>query len=88
MGDVGDDYRAWDKAKKEQKRANLVQSTALIMAQGFNRVETKNGGTHLVIHHNNEIADFWPSTGKYKIRFKGGYKRGVKRLIKELNSSQ
>ncbi len=83
MGDMGGDFRAWDKAKKEKKEANKMSSTELLTDSGI-EFETKNYGTHLIVSHNDKVADFWPSTGKWAIRPSGDYRRGVFKLIKEL----
>ena len=84
MGDMGEMFRDWDKAKKEKKASNLKHSTQKLIDLGIS-FESKNGGNHLVINHNNKIVDFWPSTGKYKFRAREKYCRGVNKLIKELN---
>lgn len=83
MGDMGEMFKAWNKAKKEKKLSNQMFSYELVNAS-FDKVEQKNGGVHLICHHNERIADFWPSTGKYSIRGTKKYKRGVKNLIREM----
>ena len=84
MGDMGDDFRAWGEMKKAKKEANKVSSTDLLTENGI-EFEVKNGGSHLIVNHNDKIIDFWPSTGKWTIRPSGSCRRGIFRLIKELN---
>lgn len=81
MGDMGDLFRDYKKAKKAKKEQNNKSSTALI--KELYDVETKSP-YHLVVRHNDVVADFWPSTGKYHIRGTGKYHRGIRNLIKEM----
>ncbi len=83
MGDMGDDFRAWDAEKKAKKQSNIEKSTDILTTRGW-AFETKNGGVHLIVRNNGKIADFWPSTGKYNIRGEQEYKRGVFNLMKDL----
>lgn len=86
MGDVGDAFRALKESRTIKKLQNLESSTAILNDKGVN-YKSKNGGTHLIITKLGEdVADFWPSTGKYKFRGQGKYKRGVFNLIKDLNN--
>jgi hypothetical protein len=83
MSDIGNDFKAWNKVKKQKKVDNIRSSTELLKARGFD-FNIMNGGTHLIIQHNGETADFWPSTGKYNIRGSSSYNRGVYNLISDL----
>lgn len=83
MGDVGEDFRALKESRTEKKVKNLERSTELLNENNI-IYSSKNGGTHLIITHHLKIADFWPSTGKYKIRGQNKYKRGVFNLLNEL----
>ena len=87
MGDMGDTFREWDKAKKEKKAGNLIYSTNLLKDKGID-FESKNGGVHLVVTGCKGIYDFWPSTGKWKKRGTKKYKRGVHKLLVEINPAR
>lgn len=80
--ELSDIYKENKEAARVKKLSNLEFSTKLLTDNGIN-FESKNGGIHLIINHNNIIADFWPSTGKFQIRGKG-YSRGVRGLLKGL----
>lgn len=84
MGDMGELYKAHKESRTTKKLENLEYSTALLVSEGI-AFESKNSGIHLIIRHNGHIVDFWPSTGKFKVRGSNKFKRGVKRLIKEIN---
>lgn len=88
MGDMGEFWRDVTpdmKKRSSEKRENNRQfSTELLKASGFD-VESKNQGYHLIVKHNNKVADFWPSTGKFTVRGSNKYSRGVKNLIKQLD---
>lgn len=62
MGDMGDDFRALRKYRKEKRQSNLLNSTEILKSHNIN-FEEKNGGVHLIIRHNNKTLDFFPSTG-------------------------
>lgn len=75
MGDVGDDYRAWDEHKKAKKAANHVNSIDILKKEG---VEFKQLNPD---HYRVGPYDYWPSTGLFihlKTKKRG---RGVFNLI-------
>lgn len=83
--DIAEAFRELKKSRTLKKVANLEFSTKLLIDKDI-EFEAKNGGTHLMIKHGGVIvADFWPSTGKYKFRDSNRYKRGVKNLIKDIS---
>jgi hypothetical protein len=79
MGDVGEDFNALKKYRKEKKSKNLISSTNML---NENRIafKSRNLGNHLIVEHNSFIVDFWPSTGKWISR-RGQSGRGVFNLI-------
>lgn len=85
MGDVGEDFKATKEIRKlesmRRKEHNYNSSIQMLIDNG---IEFENKGYHLVVKHNNMVADFWPTTGKFNIRKTSSYKRGVKLLIKLL----
>lgn len=81
MGDMGDMYRDWNKAKKEKRQANQESSTAILEKSGV-KFESKNWGNHLVVSGRKGLIDFWPSTGKFIPRYEGGWPgRGIRKLL-------
>lgn len=63
------------------KRAdNRQKSTDVLRSHGV-QFESKNGGAHLVVFAGNQVADFWPGTGKWIIRGAAEYRRGVFKLL-------
>lgn len=83
MGDVGETFNALRKHRKEKKASNQKWSTEHLEHLGV-EFESKNGGNHLIVRRNEVVADFWPSTGKYKLRSSQRYRRGVGNLLKDL----
>lgn len=82
MGDMGDDFRAWNEDKKAKKRSNKEFSTEALIEKGV-KFTSHNSGSHLKIGD----VDFWPSTGL--IMRKGQHLgRGFKKLLKIIESSK
>lgn len=79
MTELGDDFREWNKQKQAKRQNNAVSSTKLLNEFNVN-YESKNGGVHLIISHENSKIDFWPTTGLWSTR-KGKKGRGVFRLL-------
>lgn len=46
--------------------------------------ESKNNGAHLIVTGPDGLIDFWPATGKFKIRATGESDRGIRKLIKHV----
>jgi hypothetical protein len=80
MGNMGDDFRAWDKQKKAKKRDNLTQSTQLLKQKNIEFIFLNNG-IHLKVKGLSGIIDFWPSTGKFIAQDNSFTGRGVLNLI-------
>lgn len=80
---MGEVFNEWNKVKKEKKRSNKEYSTELLKNKGV-KYESRNAGVHLIIHTEDGLIDFWPSTGKFITR-KGVSGRGVKNLLKLCN---
>ena len=91
MGDMADywrdvkadkEYQADRKRERQERKANnSLGSRAMLKKNGFNYTE-HNGGLHLVVEHNGNVADFYPTTGKFTIRGTGKWLRGVRMLCK------
>jgi hypothetical protein len=82
MGDVGEMFGAYRDDRKEKKRSNLEFSTKMLEERGI-FFDKKNGGSHLIVVHNQKTYDFWPSTGKYKMRG-GQYRRGIRNMLNDM----
>ena len=82
MSDVGEDYKALKETRKQKKVSRLERSINRLLDLGI-EFESKNDGYHLIIKARNEIYDFYPSTGAYRMRGRAE-RRGVDRLISEL----
>ena len=79
MGDMGDHFRAVREAGQNKRADNRKKSPLILEAEGI-PFETKNHGAHLIVAGR---ADFWPGTGKWKIRGgSGGF--GVRGLVEAL----
>ena len=83
MGDMGELFNAMRVAGRERRASNRETSPAILREHGIS-FEVKNDGAHLVVKHNGFTADFWPGTGKYQVRTKGWYRRGVFNLLRDL----
>lgn len=85
MSEIGELYAATREIRKvesaRRKERNKQGSVKMLIDNNIN-FEEKNGGTHLVVKHNEYTADFWPTTGKFNIRGDKRYFRGVRLLIK------
>lgn len=80
MGDMGEFFNDWRKAKQEKKRSNMKQSTLRLQDAGI-PFTVHNSGIHLVLQKGADTIDFWPSTGLWWIRGHRNKCRGVKTLI-------
>ena len=82
------DWQAFGSAMKEasqERRAGNRENSAAILRERGIAFEEKNDGAHLIVRHGGKVADFWPGTGKWRIRGVEAYKRGVFPLIAALN---
>lgn len=67
------------------KRArNLAQSLKLLDEQGFAVIQ--HSPTHFRIEIGACVADFWPTTGQYRVRPNGRYSRGVFNLMRDMRA--
>jgi len=82
MGDMGEGWDVYKKARQEKKRSNAKFSADLLEEKGV-PFDTANG-IHLIIDYNGTIVDFWPTTGKFIFRKSHFAGRGVRNLLKKL----
>ena len=79
MGDTGDIYNAM-KAEGQAKRSSNRDKSPLYLEERGIMFESKNNGAHLIVEGNDGYIDFWPGTGKWKVRNgKSGF--GVRNLV-------
>lgn len=71
---------------KHQKAENKEWSTKKLRSEGIN-FQSCNDGLHLIVKNKSEVIDFWPTTGKFISRKKGGkVGRGIHNLLKHLQN--
>jgi len=79
--EVNDCFTEMRKQSQARRARNRANSPSLLKAAGLN-FESRNGGVHLVVTHNNTTVDFWPGTGLWRVRGTSEKHRGVKPLVK------
>ena len=82
MSELSQIYEDMRELSRIKKQSNLEFSTSLLDKLSID-YQSKNNGIHLIVVGNNELIDFWPTTGKFIPR--GGIAdRGVLNLIKRV----
>lgn len=81
MGDMGDDFNAWKRAKMEKRAKNRDASPQRLTEAGV-KFDSRNLGAHLIVQSQAGTIDFWPGTGNWIIRSTQQKGRGVFDLIK------
>ena len=76
------DYR---KERQQKRRENREYSTAALMDLKVQFTE-HNHGAHLIITTNKATIDFWPGTGKWKVRGSSNARHGLKLLLRRIKS--
>lgn len=82
MGDVGEDFRAYQAWRKEKKKSNAEWSLAKLDECGIS-YQTKNY-THYIITHGGKTLDYYPSTGLWWDRANKRQRRGIRQLLNYL----
>lgn len=73
------------KKKKKKDVIKKIKPEEILINSGL-YFQTKNNGLHIIVYINYKPkADFWPTTGKWKLR-KGKDGFGVYNLIRKLKS--
>ena len=84
MGDMREVYDDMKAHSKEKKLSNIESARELFKHHNID-YEEKNNGVHWIVVSplkDNEIVDYYPSTGKWIYR-KGGTGRGVLNLLRK-----
>lgn len=85
MRDMADGFKDLAEISRKKKENNRCKSAGLLDKHEV-VYASNNGGAHLVIKHTRETIDFWPGTGKWKVR-KGISSRGVFKLLRHMGVS-
>lgn len=83
MSDVYDGFRAMKEASVARRASNRETSAEVLRRHDVAFV-SRNDGAHLIVSHAGKTADFWPGTGKYRVRGTDDYRRGVFNLLRAL----
>ena len=67
MGELGEFYGAL-RAQRREKKANNREYSAQLLRDNSIVFTEHNNGAHLVVEGLNGYIDFWPGTGKWKVR--------------------
>ncbi len=82
MNELTEIYAAMREQSREKKLSNCEFSTKLLDKLGVD-YESKNNGIHLKVFNDNEVIDFYPSTGTWMIN--GKKSRGVMGMLRYMN---
>jgi len=83
MSDLNEIYSAVREHSREKKLSNKEFSTQLLDKLGID-YESKNNGIHLKIFNDDEVIDFYPSTGLWMVG--KAKKRGVMNMLKYMGA--
>jgi hypothetical protein len=76
----------WRAVKKDRQARNQTRGeTALIILKEKGvKFEKKNFGSHLIVEgKNGKLIDFWPTTGKFKLRGSKNYQGGIEKMLRK-----
>ena len=88
MSEIGETWKAIKEQRKKERAESgykkgqcfLDYAREELPKHGITFTE-HNDGYHSICTKGDLVADFWPSTGKYKLRHQNGYGRGIQGLI-------
>lgn len=81
MSEIGDTFNALREIRREKRLGNRNFSTQRLIDLNI-PFESKNDGIHLIVRlPNDNLIDFWPSTGLWMERGTNKKMRGVRNLI-------
>lgn len=83
MSECVEIFQAMKERYKEEKKTALQENMAALERSGINYT-LHNNGYHAIITYNHQVADFWPSTNKYRIRPANRYRHGIRNLLHDL----
>lgn len=79
---TADTFRILKKQNQEKRAHNRTVSQEELRKRGY-QFEVKNGDAHLIVQTSRGVVDFWPGTGKFRIRSNGYTGRGLESFFKE-----
>lgn len=82
--DIGATWRAI-RAQRAEKRSDNREASARMLTEAGIAYTTANDGVHLIVRNGRFVVDFWPGTGKWRVRGLPHYNRGVDALIKAIS---
>lgn len=82
--DISATWRAI-RAQRAEKRGDNREASARLLTQAGIGYTTANNGAHLIVRNGSFVVDFWPGTGKWRVRGLPNYNRGVNALIKAIS---
>lgn len=85
-GSMVDTFRILKKQNQEKRAHNRIVSQDELRNRGY-QFEVKNGDAHLIVQTSAGIVDFWPGTGKFKIRSNGRVGRGLEAFLENCPAS-
>jgi hypothetical protein len=73
-------FRILKKQNQEKRAHNREASQVELTKRGY-QFEAKNGDAHLIVQTSKGVVDFWPGTGKFRIRSSADTGRGLDDFI-------
>lgn len=75
-----DTFRILKKQNQEKRAHNRHISQVALTERGY-QFEVKNGDAHLIVQTACGVVDFWPGTGKFRVRASGDIGRGLEEFL-------
>ena len=76
------------RVRRQERNLKRLHSSTQTLVDKKIHFASKNFGQHLIIKQNRTVVDFWPSTGKFKIRGENRCHTGINLLIKKLGHKE
>jgi hypothetical protein len=82
-----DTFRILKKQNQEKRAHNRHISQVALTERGY-EFEVKNGDAHLIVQTARGVVDFWPGTGKFRVRASGHISRGLQEFLEHCPARQ
>jgi len=87
MSDIGETFKDLRQASQNKREHNRRYSTKVLSSKRI-KFKIVNQGYHLIIEElPDDLIDFWPSTGLWKIRSTKKSNRGLKSLLEYIQNN-
>ena len=84
--EISETFKELRQASQDKREHNRRYSTKLLSSRRY-KFKVVNNGYHLIIEElKDNLIDFWPSTGLWKVRGTNKSNRGIKSLIEYLET--